>query len=135
MAHDIKKLLARFNPNMPAARSKIKDVENRLGQELPREYHDFLEITDGGEGFVGSGSYVILWTVEELIDLNDAYGVHDFMPGLLIFGSDGGGEAFGFDMRSPQRPIVQVTFVGLDWSEALPFGSDFYEFLEILYGN
>ena len=48
---------------------------------------------NGGEGFVGR-AYLILWPIEKLRELNDAYQVEQYAPGFLIFGSDGGGEAF-----------------------------------------
>jgi len=51
-------------------------------------------------------------------------------PGLLLFGSDGGGEAYGFDMRTPNKHIVQIPFVGMDWADAIAMGSRFEEFLD-----
>jgi hypothetical protein len=47
---------------------------------------------NGGEGSVGD-TYVILWRIEELIEMSKAYDVAEYAPGLFLFGSDGGGEA------------------------------------------
>jgi hypothetical protein len=74
----------------------------------------------------------MLWGAEELVPLNEAYQVQKFVPGLLLFGSDGGGEAFGFDTRAGDWPIVQVPFVGMGWDVAWPMGTSFNEFLRNL---
>jgi hypothetical protein len=65
--------------------------------------------------------------------MNQSYEVQKYVPGLLVFGSSGGGEAYGFDTRFPDWPIVQVPFVGMEWAVAEPMGSSFGEFLGQLY--
>jgi hypothetical protein len=67
-----------------------------------------------GEGFIGTDSYVIIWPIEKLAEMNKAYEVSINAPGLLLFGSDGGGEALAFDMRSSSYEVVSVPFVGMD---------------------
>ena len=59
--------------------------------------------------------------------------MEEFAPGLLLFGSDGSGDAFAFDMRGPGMPIVRVPFVGMDLSEVEAIAGDFVEFLQKLY--
>jgi hypothetical protein len=54
---------------------------------------------------------------------------------LLLFGSDGGGQAFAFDTRSAANPIVCVPFVGMELKEALPIASSFTGFLEELFNS
>ena len=56
----------------------------------------------------------------------------DFAPGLFLFGTDGAGEAFAFDMRSNEQPIVCVPFIPLDLREAQVFAATFEGFLEVL---
>jgi len=133
MAGDMKELLANINLNAPASVAAVEEGERQLGVKLPLEYVEFLKRSNGGEGFIGKSAYVILWAVGELASLNEAYEVQKYMPELLLFGSDGGGEAFGFDTRDPQCPIVQVPFVGMSWDVAWAMGATFNEFLERLY--
>ena len=118
-----------------ATDAAIAAGEMQLGMRLPADYVDFLKFTNGGEGFVGKNAYIILWGVEELASMNQEYEVQKYVPGLLIFGSDGGGEAYGFDTRSPQWPIVQVPFVGMEWDVAESMGTSFCQFLARLYGE
>ena len=133
MAGDMDRLLANLNQGFPASAAAVEEVERQLGVKLPLEYVEFLKRTNGGEGTIGKGAYVILWSVGELASMNQAYEVQKYVPGLLIFGSDGGGEAFGFDTRSPQWPIVQMPFVGMAWDLTRPMGATFNEFLGRLY--
>ncbi|NUQ77223.1 MAG: SMI1/KNR4 family protein [Polyangiaceae bacterium] len=108
--------------------------ESALKTPLPSEYKDFLLFADGGEGFVGS-AYLVLWSIADLIHLNEEYGVREYAPGLLVFGSDGGGEAFAFDMRSHPNRIVMIPFVGMALSEIIFVADDFTSFLERLSGD
>lgn len=95
-----------------------------LGRSLPPDYALFLSEHNGGEGFIGD-NYVILWKAEELGPFNREYEVDQLAPGLVLFGSNGGGEGYGFDTRSADMPIVRVPFVGMDLQYATPVASSF----------
>lgn len=98
----------------PAASDDVFDQSlAELGFSLPPDYVEFLRRANGGEGFVGD-SYFILWKIEELKTFNLEYEVNEYAPGLLLFGSDGGGEGYGFDTRGDKLPIVRVPFVGME---------------------
>jgi hypothetical protein len=125
-------LLAKFNGNPPAEAEAILRLEVESGLNLPIEYKEFLRQQNGGEGFIGS-AYAMLWRAEELPEMNKSYQVHEYAPGLFLFGSDGGGEAFAFDTRTDAEPIVSVPFVGMELNEARPVASNFNEFLEALF--
>jgi hypothetical protein len=93
-----------INRRAPATDAIIAESEKQLPGKLPLEYVEFLKLTNGAEGFVGR-AYVMLWSVEELASMNHSYEVQDYAPGLLIFGSDGGGEAYSG--WQPHRPCEQ----------------------------
>ena len=124
-------LPAEFNRSPGAPPSSIAHCESQLGLKLPVDYADFLKTADGGEGFLGE-NYLILWSCDELPQLNLSYEVAKFLLGFLIFGSDGGGEAYGFDIRSDPWKIVQIPFIGMNWGDARPMGPSFNAFLEQL---
>ncbi len=129
---DKRKLLLKFNSKAPAGASSIRQFEMESGFRLPGDYVQFLRKTNGGEGFVGN-AYLILWRIEELLEMNRDYQVAEFAPGLFLFGSNGGGEAFAFDMRSDAMPIVSVPFVGMELSSILAIAPNFKAFLEALF--
>jgi hypothetical protein len=129
---DRDRLLAKFDGNPPSDTAAIRQFETESSFSLPDDYARFLQQTNGGEGFVGK-AYVILWRVEELLEMNKAYQVAEYAPGLFLFGSDGGGEAFAFDTRSDANPIVAVPFVGMELKLARPVARSFEAFLEELF--
>jgi hypothetical protein len=126
-------LLKDFKRHPAASDATIADSEKKLGAAFPAEYVEFLKLGNGGEGFVGKNAYVMLWRVEELAPMNQAYEAEKYAPGLLIFGSDGGDEAFGFDTRGARWEVVRVPFVGTNWRSAQPMGKTFNAFLKRLY--
>src|SRR5882724_1878542 len=123
-------LLNRFGKNPPASATDIDAVERQLEVPLPADYRAFLMFTDGGEGFIGTDSYAQLWKVGDLVQFNREYEVEQCAPGLLLFGSSGGGEGFAFDLRDASQPVVSVPFIVMDLKVLIPFCATLDEFLE-----
>jgi len=103
----------------PADLDFVEGLSLRLGVVLPSDYLDFLRQHDGGEGFIGD-NYIVFWKAEELADFNREYEVEKYAPDILLFGSDGGGEAYGFDIQSASMPIVRIPFIGMERRYATP---------------
>jgi SMI1 / KNR4 family (SUKH-1) len=120
-----------FEINPPADPAAIAAAEHGLGHSLPGEYMEFLRVTNGAEGPIGTQGYLQLWRVEELVPLNEAYEVATFAPGLLLFGSDGGGSGYGFDTETTGG-VVEVPFVGMNRTEIRPIADTFNEYLKHL---
>lgn len=116
----------------PATLSQISEEQRLLDLQLPAEYREFLEKSNGAEGMVGKKSYVSFWPVNELKQLNHAYEVGRYAPGYLFFGSDGGGEAFAFDTTASMS-IVKMLFVGMSRDIAIPQAETFWQLLERLF--
>lgn len=76
--------------------SEIDAAERELGVRLPEDYRAFLQQSDGLEGFAGPNAYLMLWSAKELLELNTAYSVAEFAPGLVLIGTDGGDTGYGF---------------------------------------
>lgn len=125
-------LFLKFRGNPPSTAAEINQVEKEIGFKIPKDYAKFLQQFNGGEGFVGRNAYVILWRIGELAEMNEAYQVKEYTPGLFIFGSDGGGEAYAFDVRTSAMPVVSVPFVGIELSLARIVASSFQGFLKAL---
>ena len=102
-----------------ASEQTLQKTQAELGLALPVDYLAFLKESNGGEGFIDDG-YIMVWAAEELAPFNADYQVKEYAPGLLLFGSNGSGEAYAFDRRSGVLPIVQVPFVGMDLRHARP---------------
>lgn len=124
---DVNLLTARLERNAPASLRDIDDLISRSKINFPPDYIEFMHQSDGAEGPIGNERYLVLWPTKDILELNEQYHVNDFAPHLLVFGSDGGGEAFAFDRRTKPATIVRVPFIGLD--EAVIYGNRFDEFL------
>jgi hypothetical protein len=66
---------------------------------------------------------------------NADYKVAEFAPGFAVFGSNGGGEPYAWDLRESRRSnYVVIPFI-FDQEVAVPVGDTFEEFLSILHGG
>ncbi len=124
----VKEVLKEWPPSAGATEAALNRAAALLGHSLPSDYLQFLREHDGGEGFVGS-NYLILWKTEELSDFNREYEVGVYAPGLLLFGSNGGGEGYGFDLRNADTPVVRVPFIGMDLKYAVVVANSFSDLL------
>jgi cell wall assembly regulator SMI1 len=122
-------LLAEFRAAEPASEWDVEAAEAGLGIRLPTDFRKFLLTRGGGEGFIGE-HYLIAWSASELVELNEAYQVKMHAPGLILIGSDGGGEGFAFDTRNGQFNIVQVPFIGMCFEDARLVANSFTGLLE-----
>jgi hypothetical protein len=125
-------LFARIGARSPANPASIARCQSQLKFQLPADYVQFLEQMNGGEGFVGK-NYLMAWSVEDLMQYNKDYHVEQRAPGLLLFGSSGGGEAFAFDARSTPPAIVAVPFIVLNLEDAIVIAPNFTACLQHLY--
>jgi len=114
--------------NPPASEEAIRSAASALGISLPSDYAEFLRRHNGGGGFAGNNS-VILFKAEELKPFNDAYQLSEYAPGLILFGSNGGGEGYAFDTREGAMSVVRVPFIGMELRYARPIGKSFTDML------
>jgi hypothetical protein len=118
----------RFKPNPPASEQAISDLMAALGKPLPSSFLAFFRRANGGEGFVGK-QYVQLWRAEDLLKSNLGYRVDEFAPGFFLFGSDGGGEAYAFDLSSNDSAVLEIPFIPLDRQESRRITDSFDSFV------
>lgn len=123
-----------MNMNPGASNEAFTELSAATGLMVPEEYLAFMRVSNGAEGFVGEGGYLLLWPIQKLVKHNRDYAVGERAPGLFLFGSDGGGEAYAFDTRRRDMPIVDVPFVGMSLEHVRPCGRSFLEFLQHLSG-
>jgi hypothetical protein len=77
-------------------------------------------------------NYLEISKAEYIVSLNEVYSVKLYAPGLILFGTDGGGEGYGFDYREIDPIVVDIPFVGMDWKYARKRGKTFLDFLQNL---
>jgi len=133
MATDMLGIINELKLQPGATDDEITTCARELNVQLPADYVAFLKTANGATGFIRKDrAYIELWSTDTMKKSNRGYEVAKYAPGLLLFGSDGGGEGFGFDMRSDQWSVVVVPFVGMSWEDAVVNGTSFLNFLDRL---
>jgi hypothetical protein len=110
---------------------EVADPPAEFVQALPKEYLTAVGEFGGREGFLGQ-TFLRLYRLEELFALNIAYQVPTLLPEVIVFASNGGGEAFAFASFLKQPSVVQVPFVPLCSEYAEHQASSFAEFVRSL---
>ena len=82
-----------FKFNTPYIGEMIEKINEVV---LSKDYIEFMKKHNGGEGDIGE-TWLILYPLAELQEINDAYEIEEFLPGHIIIGSNGGGELYGID--------------------------------------
>jgi len=116
----------------PASAEALRAAERDIGKILPEDHKAFLLEHNGGDGFIGT-DYLILWQAEELSKFNDGYEVSKYAPGLLMFGSNGGGDGFAFDTRTSPYRVMQVPFIGMSAVDEFHVAGSFNELLKQMH--
>src|SRR5919201_753259 len=79
---------------------------------LPNDVRAFLEKHDGARGTVGLRKRpLILWSAEQIAREADEQEVTRATPGLLLFGSDGGAEGYGYLPRLRERRYGRISLL------------------------
>ncbi|WP_346778803.1 SMI1/KNR4 family protein [Burkholderia sp. Ac-20344] len=78
-----------FELRIPATLSQINVAEVKAGLSFPKEYVEFLSITNG----LNSTGCLALHEIEILPERNVEYEVQKYLPGYFMIGDDGGGQA------------------------------------------
>lgn len=114
--------MAGLTPRPGASVPEIEAAERSLGRRLPEDYRAWLRTSNGAEGFVAPDVYVMLWSTAELVELNEAYSVSEFAPGLVLLGTNGGDTGYGFIEARGSVRYVRVPLIGLSIDAAEPIG-------------
>ena len=133
MTARVRAIVDLLNKREPPSSTSI-ELLNSYPIELPKDYCEFIQYSNGAAGTFPNGNHLILWPIERLVERNKAYEVAAYAPGIFIFGSSGGGEAYGFDERSSMT-VIQVPFVGMQLSDVEVLAPSFTAFLISLAGE
>lgn len=101
--------------NEPYIGNEITQINNVV---LPKQYLEFMKKHNGGIGDIGQ-TWLELFTLEELQEVNDDYCIENFLPNHIIIGTNGNGELYGIDsdgnyFNVPEMDEDYVTVFGSD---------------------
>jgi hypothetical protein len=127
MNPEVLELLAGCTVRDGASLEILEQLRASMPIRLPSDYLSLLSWSDGVDGFVGE-NYRILYTAEVV----RTHGVREYAPAYIFIGSDGGGEGFAYDTRTPDLLIANVPFIGADEPPRI-LGRSILEFLQRLH--
>lgn len=118
----------------PVPREKILQVGKTIGFEFPDEYVDFMTESNGANGSIRlrgapHHSQLILYPIEVVAERAALPEAEEMYPGLVMFGTDGGQEAYFFERTT--RAVIERPFIGSD-DDARHVGHNILEFLRYL---
>ena len=119
---------AKWSAVTGATEQQIQAAEAGLRCRLPDDYREFLASEDGVERTFGD-AYLALWSTEQLVEQNVGYGLWDDAPGLVLIGSNGGGEGIALDYRRCPPGVALVPFISVGWDDAVPQAPSFAAFM------
>src|ERR1041384_6789761 len=98
---------------------------------LPQDLRDFLAKHDGGRGTVGKRP-LILWNAEQIARESEEQEVSLAVPGLLLFGSDGGAEGYGYLSRLQHGRYGRISLLAAGGHEFESLGDSLEELLKAI---
>jgi hypothetical protein len=131
MSSEIERLIADMDKLPGASEDALRELVRSSWVSLPKDYLDLLRMSNGAEGRVGS-SYLGLYPAEDVIKINYAYGVPEFYPSVLFFGSSMGGAAYAFESREGKTVIVDIPFDSMEPRYTKYRADTIEEFLQFL---
>jgi hypothetical protein len=98
---------------MEGARPEALDAAAKAtGIELPADLRAFLQKHDGARGMVGPRKRpLVFWSADQIAREAEAQEVTRATPGLLLFGSDGGAEGYGYLPRLQRGKYGRISFM------------------------
>ena len=124
---DLRELLAtRWKAKKAGPFFEVAPPPDPFLEAFPSDYLEAVSEFGGREGFLGD-TYLRLYRLDELVALNVAYEVPVFLPEIILFGSNGTGNAFAFPLW--KEVVVQVPFVPLSKGVGKQCSATFGEFV------
>jgi len=122
--------MLKIEKNRPADSNEIAEFTTSVDFSLSGDFIDFYKEADGAS-FLSESLYVNIWPVAKLVDLNESYKVSDYAPEFFLFGSDGGGSAYGIEKKT--GAIFEIPFIGMSYEDAMLLSRSFKDFLTSLH--
>jgi hypothetical protein len=106
-------LLNEFERVPGADKRVLKELSSFATSGLPSDYVQLLRFSNGTSGWL-RGRYLIVYSVDEVVAVNRAHATAQYVPGRLIFGSNGGGTSYLLDLgESPTTNVYRCEDVDL----------------------
>lgn len=96
------------NYREPANPDVIKQFLANIDFTLPPGFIAFYEKSNGGDFFIGERC-LVLWQLENLVELNQEYDMDEYAPNFFAFGTNGGNEVYCIEKATGD--IYELPFI------------------------
>ena len=135
MNEEVKYYLADFseNDNNGATVNLINEVQNKLDFLLPIDYIDVIKKLNGGEGDIGENSWLKLYPIEDLIQVNKDYTLLlEQIPDYFLIGKDAADTGYAFHKH--KGTYHSFGLMSNFKTDSINFcGNNFLEFIKYIY--
>jgi len=129
---NIKLLISSLELKQGASVDELNSLETEFQIKFPDDFREFLLESNGAEGFVGQ-SYLVIWSLDEMKEINKLSDISKYIPGLILIGSDGGDESYALDTRQSNLAFVEFPSIGVTLENVQICGFTFHEFLQHIF--
>jgi len=133
----IKFCLRDFEPDEehPINQAIIHLVQSKLEFKLPEDYLSVILQYNGGEGAVGKKSFLKLFPVTKLVEVNESYvSIMKEAPALYLFGKDNAYTGYAFHKNNHSYLSLRLNS-DYEFGSTILLGHDFRQFVEKLYNG
>ena len=116
----------------PAAPGEVEDAEELLEIEFPSDYKNFLQVSDGFEGFINK-FFIRLIPAGYIYENTQDY-CSEFFPWAIYLGTNAGGEMIVLDKRNEPLQFGMIPYLGTD-EDLIILGDTFEAFIVSLYND
>lgn len=112
-------------------KTTFEDVEKIINFKLPEDYKSFAFNYLEFEDFIGEQN-IRLWNFDEIIEINNEYGIFEDLPKTLGIGGNGSGEFIAIEnLDNDNLRVVLSPFI-IEKEAHIKIGNSFTDFLERL---
>lgn len=124
-----------FHRRREIIKTSIEDIESIINFQFPEDYKFYAENYTENEAFLGN-EFFRLWDLNELLELNNEFGIFENLKNTIAIGSNGSSEfiAIEFLVNNEYR-IVLSPFIDLDEKCHIEIGNSFTDFFKRLENN
>jgi hypothetical protein len=121
-----------FKRRVKKPKISLEEIENKINFKLPEDYKFYLLNYLGNESFLGN-EYVILWDLNELVEMNNDYQITDNLTNTIGIGGNGSSEFIAIEFtENNEYRIVLSPFIDLNKDYHIEIGNSFTDFFERL---
>jgi len=113
----------------PADESQIRDLRELTGFSLPRDYLEFLKVSNGGAGPLCIEPWAFsIWSAEEVIRKNLEYRLNEWTPNCFACGTNRGDDFLMFRKTDDTGAVYIIPMFVTSECDALLVAYDFEMF-------